>query len=60
MPLPHKIVLTLVVLILGSLIAASEFSGDSPVLGWVVVATMAVMTFGLWVFPEAGGGKAKR
>ena len=60
MPLPNKIVLTLIVLILGALIAASEFSGESPALGWVVIAIIAVMTFGLWVFPEAGGGKPKR
>ena len=60
MPLPHKIVLTLIVLIVGALIAASEFSGQSANLGWIVVANVAVMTLGLWIFPEAGGGKPKR
>lgn len=60
MPLPNKIILTLIVLIIGGLIAASEFSGHAPTLGWVVVANVAVMTLGLWVFPEAGGGKPKR
>ena len=60
MPLPNKIVLTLIVLLIGGLIAASEFSGHSSTLGWVVVANVAVMTFGLWVFPEAGGGKPQR
>ena len=59
MPLPQKILLTLIVLIIGALIAVSEFSGHSASLGWVVVANVAVMTLGLWVFPEAGGGKPK-
>ena len=60
MPLPHKIVLTLIVLMVGAFIAVSEFSGHSTTLGWVVVANVTVMTLGLWVFPEAGGGKPKR
>lgn len=60
MPLPQKILLTLIVLIVGALVAASEFSSHSASLGWVVVANIAVMTLGLWVFPEAGGGKPKR
>lgn len=57
MPMPYKIVLTLVVLLVGGLVAAAEFAGSRPSLGWVVVANMAVMVLGLWVFPEAGGGK---
>jgi hypothetical protein len=60
MPLPHKIVLTLIVLIVGALIAAREFAAESAGLGWMIIANVAVMTLGLWVFPEAGGGKPKR
>jgi len=60
MPLPHKIVLTIVVLLIGGLVAASEFGGEQPYLGWVVIAIMAVMVLGQWVFPEAGGGKPRK
>lgn len=57
MPLPYKIVLTLIVLLVGGTVAWSEFSGQQDYLGWIVIATMAVMILGQWVFPEAGGGK---
>jgi uncharacterized membrane protein len=57
MPLPYKIILSIIVLLLGSIVAFAEFSGDQPYLGWVVVAITAVMVLGQWVFPEAGGGK---
>jgi len=54
MPLPHKIVLSIIVLLVGSIVAWSEFSRGQAYLGWVVVAIMAIMVFGQWVFPEAG------
>lgn len=59
MPLPYKIILSMIVLIVGGLVAWSEFGGSRPFLGWVVIAIMAVMILGQWVFPEAGGGKPK-
>lgn len=60
MPLPYKIILSIIVLLIGSLVAWSEFSGSQPYLGWVVIAIMVVMVLGQWVFPEAGGGKTAR
>lgn len=60
MPLPYKIVLSLIVLVLGGFVAAWEFGGSQPYLGWIVAAIIAVMLLGLWVFPEAGGGKPTR
>lgn len=57
MPLPYKIILSIIVLLVGSAVAAWEFAGAQPGLGWIVVAIMAIMGLGLWVFPEAGGGK---
>jgi len=57
MPMPYKIALSIIVIVLGGLVAAWEFAGDQAYLGWVVAAIMAVMLLGLWVFPEAGGGK---
>lgn len=57
MPMPYKIGLSIIVLVLGWLIASWEFASDQPYLGWVVAAIAAVMLLGLWVFPEAGGGK---
>lgn len=57
MPLTYRILLSLIVLLVATLVAWSEFSGASPMLGWVVVAIASVMLLGLWVFPEAGGGK---
>lgn len=57
MPLPYKIILSLIVLLIGGLVARAEFTGNQPYLGWVVVAMMAVMVLGQWVFPEAGGSK---
>ncbi|MFK7966013.1 MAG: hypothetical protein AB8C46_18790 [Burkholderiaceae bacterium] len=55
--MPYKIALSLIVLVLGGAVAAWEFFGSQAYLGWVVAAIMAVMLLGLWVFPEAGGGK---
>ena len=60
MPLPYKILLSLVVVLAGATVAWSEFVGPQPHLGWVVTAACAVMLLGLWVFPEAGGGKTRR
>lgn len=60
MPLQYKIALSLIVLVLGGLVVAWEFGGDQPYLGWIVAAIIAVMLLGLWVFPEAGGGKPAR
>ncbi len=57
MPKHLKIGLSLTVLILGGIIAAWEFSGTQSWLGWIITAIVAIMIFGLWVFPEAGGGK---
>ena len=37
-------------------IAWTDFTGPRPDLGYIVVVIAAVMLFGLWVFPEAGGG----
>jgi|GEM_PF-3199959 len=53
MPLPHKIALTVIVLLVGSIVAWSEFSRGQDYLGWVVVVIMAIMVFGQWIFPEA-------
>jgi len=60
MPLPYKILLSLVVIVLSGLIAWLEAGGPRPDLAWVVAAIAVVMLLGLWVFPEAGGGKASR
>jgi len=57
MPMPYKFALSIIVLVLGGAVAAWEFAGSQAYLGWVVAAIMAVMLLGLWVFPEAGGGK---
>lgn len=54
MPLPNKIALSIIVLLVGGLVAWSEFSGGQTYLGWIVIAIMAIMVFGQWVFPEAG------
>jgi hypothetical protein len=57
MPLPYKIALSLIVAVLAGLIGWLEFHGPQPHLAMVIGAIAAVMLFGLWVFPEAGGGK---
>lgn len=57
MPLTYKIILSVIVLLVGSAVAWSEFSSGQAYLGWVVITIMAVMILGQWVFPEAGGGK---
>jgi len=60
MPLPYKILLSLIVVVVSGLIAWSEFGGAQPDLAWIVIGIAAVMLLGLWVFPEAGGGKPER
>jgi hypothetical protein len=57
MPLPYKIALSLIVVALAGLIGWLELQGTQPQLAIIVGAIAAVMLFGLWVFPEAGGGK---
>ena len=60
MPLPYKIALSVIVVILAGLIGWLELQGAQPYLATIVGAIAAVMLFGLWVFPEAGGGKPDR
>ena len=60
MPLPYKILLSLIVVALSALIGWTEHEGAQPQLAWIVAAIAGVMIFGLWVFPEAGGGKPER
>lgn len=60
MPLPYKIALSLIVVMLAGLFGWLELQGTQPYLAAVVGAIAAVMLFGLWVFPEAGGGKPER
>jgi len=60
MPLPYKIALSLIVAVLAGLLGWLEFHGPQPHLAAVVGAIAAVMLFGLWVFPEAGGGKPEK
>ena len=57
MPLPYKLALSLIVIILAALVGWLELQGAQPHLAAVVAAIAAAMLFGLWVFPEAGGGK---
>ncbi len=57
MPIKIKIGLSLLVLVVAAIVAWSEFAGAQSYLGFVVLAIAAVMLFGLWIFPEAGGGK---
>jgi hypothetical protein len=57
MPLPYKIALSLIVVLLAGLIGWLELQGAQPQLATIVGAIAAVMLFGLWIFPEAGGGK---
>ncbi|MEQ8652762.1 MAG: hypothetical protein RIC87_09895 [Kiloniellales bacterium] len=57
MPTNIKIGLSLVVVIVAGIIAWSDFAGPDGALGYIIVAIAAVMLLGLWVFPEAGGGK---
>lgn len=57
MPLPYKILLSLIVAVLAALIAWMEVQGGQQRLAWIVGAIAGIMLLGLWVFPEAGGGK---
>jgi hypothetical protein len=57
MPLPYKILLSLIVVALAGLIGWLEWQGMQPQLAPIVGAIAAIMLFGLWVFPEAGGGR---
>ena len=60
MPLPYKIALSLIVALLAGLIAWLEMNGPQPRLAMIVGGIAAFMLFGLWVFPEAGGGKPEK
>lgn len=60
MPLPYKILLSLLVVVLAALIGWMEVQAGALHLAWIVVAIAAAMIFGLWVFPEAGGGKPEQ
>lgn len=60
MPTHIKLLLSAIVVVLSGLIAWMELHGDQGWLAWVVGAIAAIMIFGLWVFPEAGGGKPER
>lgn len=57
MPRSIKIMLSITVAALSGLLAWYETLGSQPHLAWVIAAIAMIMVFGLWVFPEAGGGK---
>ncbi len=57
MPFKIKVALSLLVILVAAIIAWSEFTGPQSELGYIVLAIGAIMLLGLWVFPEAGGGK---
>ena len=57
MPLPYKILLSLIVVVLAGLIGWMEVQAGETRLAWIVAAIAGAMILGLWVFPEAGGGK---
>jgi hypothetical protein len=57
MPLSIKILLSITVALLAGFLAWYETLGSQPHLVWVIAAIAMIMVFGLWVFPEAGGGK---
>ncbi|MBC6404847.1 MAG: hypothetical protein GDA41_03840 [Rhodospirillales bacterium] len=56
-PTKIKILLSVLVVMAAAAIAWTDFTGPRPDLGYIVVAIAAVMLLGLWIFPEAGGGK---
>ena len=60
MPLIYKVLLSLIVVALCGLIAWLEVEAGQTQLAWIVAAIGGAMLFGLWVFPEAGGGKPDR
>lgn len=60
MPPQTKILLSVIVVALSGLLAWYESLGPQPHLTWVVATIAMIMIFGLWVFPEAGGGKPER
>ncbi len=57
MPIKVKISLSLLVVLVAAIVAWLEFAGARADLGVIVLAIAAIMLLGLWVFPEAGGGK---
>lgn len=59
MPFAYKIIVSLIVILVGALVAGWEFSSERESLAWIVLVIVAIMLLGLWVFPEAGGGKPK-
>lgn len=60
MPLPFKLLLSGGVILVSALVIWWEAAGPQSYLGWIVAAIGAIMLLGLWVFPEAGGGKRPR
>ena len=60
MPFPIKILLSLIVAVVAGLVGWMEFQDGQAQLAWIVGAIAGVMIFGLWIFPEAGGGKPER
>ena len=57
MPMRIKVLLSIMVTVLSGLLAWYETLGPQPNRAWVVAAIAMIMVFGLWVFPEAAGGK---
>lgn len=60
MPLPFKLLLSGIVVVVSALVSWLEVTGGQPLLASIVAAIGAIMIFGLWIFPEAGGGKPPR
>ena len=55
MPTKNKILLTVLVIIVSTLLASFEYLEANIPFVWIIAIIMFLMIVGLWVFPEANG-----
>ncbi len=56
MPIPLKLLLSVVVAGGGAVMLFLEREAGAPAVGWASVALAALMIFGVWLFPDTRRG----
>ena len=59
MPTQIQILISVLAAVVAVVVAVWQSSIGNQVSHWIALATGALMLFGIWIFPEAKGGRDK-
>ena len=59
MPTQIQILISVIAALVAVVVAVWQSSIGNQISHWIALATGALMLFGIWIFPEAKGGRDK-